>query len=69
MPLILEPNTSSPDDIYQLLVDMHDGLDAEASARVSARMILLLANHIGDASVVAEAARIARVDLHQGSDP
>lgn len=60
MALKLEPNTASPDEVYQTLVDMHDGLDGEASARVNARMILLLANHIGDASVIAEAARIAR---------
>ena len=60
MPLILDPNVDLPDDLYQTLIDMHDGLDDEQSARVNAAMILLLANHIGDREVVASAARIAR---------
>lgn len=60
MALKLEPNTTSADEIYQTLVEMHEGLDDEASVKVNARMIFLLANHIGDASVIAEAARIAR---------
>ncbi len=60
MRLKLDINTTRPDDIYQSLIDMHAGLDDEASARVNARMILLLANHIGDPEVIAEAARIAR---------
>jgi hypothetical protein len=41
---------------------MHEGLDIETSQAVSARMILVLANHIGDAEVIREAARVARGD-------
>lgn len=62
MPLKLEINTAVPDDIYQAIIDMHEGLDDEASEKVNARMILLLANHIGDPDVIKEAARIARGD-------
>ncbi|MBI1366482.1 MAG: DUF2783 domain-containing protein [Alphaproteobacteria bacterium] len=60
MSLKLDINTTAPDDIYDSLIRMHEGLDDEQSAHVNARMILLLANHIGDPAVIAEAARIAR---------
>lgn len=60
MALNLEVNTKKPDEIYQALIEMHKGLNDEQSAKVNARMILLLANHIGDAAVIAEAAKIAR---------
>ena len=53
--------TYSPgDDFYEALIDMHRDLDDEQSAMVNARLILLLANHIGDVSVLREAMRIAR---------
>jgi len=55
-----EPNFAAPDDFYERLIDMHRDLSAEASARVNAKLILLLANHIGDAEALADAMRIAR---------
>ena len=55
-----EPNFAAPDDFYERLIDMHRDLTADASARVNAKLILLLANHIGDADVLDEAMRIAR---------
>ena len=58
--LITGPNLPSPDDFYERLIDMHRGLDEAASARVNAKLILLLANHIGDAEALDEAMRIAR---------
>lgn len=54
-----QPNLSRPDDFYQALVDLHRDLDEEQSRRVNARLILLLANHIGDPEVLAEAMAIA----------
>lgn len=36
------------DDIYDLLMQAHTGLSAEDSARLSARLVLLLANAVGD---------------------
>jgi hypothetical protein len=62
MPLLLSPNCAAPDEIYEALIAMHEGLDIETSYAVSARMILVLANHIGDAEVIREAARVARGD-------
>ena len=48
------------DDFYQALIDAHRGLDDEASARLNARLILLLCNHVGDLSVLREALTLAR---------
>jgi hypothetical protein len=39
---------------------MHDGLSDDESARANARLVLLLANHIGDQEAIVEACRIAR---------
>jgi hypothetical protein len=43
-----------------MLIDPHRGLTQGQSRAVNARLILLLANHIGDIDVLAEATRIAR---------
>jgi hypothetical protein len=51
---------AAPDDFYQALIDLHRGLSDEESQLVNARLILLLANHIGDAEVLQEAMAAAR---------
>ncbi|HXU51719.1 MAG TPA: DUF2783 domain-containing protein, partial [Casimicrobiaceae bacterium] len=43
------------DDIYAMLVDAHRGLSDAESERINVRLVLLLANHIGDPQVIAEA--------------
>ncbi|WP_334186618.1 DUF2783 domain-containing protein [Noviherbaspirillum sp.] len=58
--LILEPNLSSTDDFYQMLIDMHQGLDDAESQLVNAKLILLLSNHIGDIGILRQAMDIAR---------
>lgn len=56
--------TYSPgDDFYAALIDTHRGLSDEQSALLNARLILLLANHIGELAVLREALSIAREDL------
>lgn len=60
--LNIEPNLSAPDDFYEALIDMHRGLDDKQSAMVNARLILLLANHVGDLDVLREAMARARAD-------
>ncbi len=49
------PRLDDPDGLFEALVEAHRGLDAEASRRLDARLILLLANHIGSVAVVREA--------------
>lgn len=53
--LITTPNMQNLDDCYTALLKMHNGKTAEESAALNAKLILLLANHIGDASVLREA--------------
>lgn len=48
------------DDVYAALMAAHDGLSAQESARLNARLVLLLANEVGDfdrLSALIEAAR------------
>ncbi len=59
MKLNTDPNIAAPDDFYQELIDLHRDLDEEQSRQVNARLILLLANHIGDMEVLREAMRAA----------
>ena len=51
------------DDFYQALIDIHRNLSDEQSALVNAKLILLLANHIGDMQVLREALSLARADV------
>ena len=58
--LNIEPNIEFGDELYQALLDAHRGLTLEQSHAVNARLILLLANHIGDLAVLREALQRAR---------
>jgi Protein of unknown function (DUF2783) len=69
--LNLQPNFGLPgqrfvrdftpgDDFYEALIQTHHGLSDEQSQLVNARLVLLLANHIGDLRVLREALAAAR---------
>jgi hypothetical protein len=71
MALVTDPNFAEPgvsyfrsfspgDDFYAMLVEAHRDLTDEQSAMVNARLILLLANHVGDLGVLREALTVAR---------
>ena len=60
MRLITDANLESPDDFYEALIAAHDGLDEAASHALNARLVLLLANHIGTLDVLREALAAAR---------
>jgi hypothetical protein len=55
-----EPNMALPDEFYEALIEMHRGLTEEQSRAANAKLILLLANHVGDMAVLKEAIAIAR---------
>ena len=55
-----ESNHPAPDDFYERLIATHRGLTDEESALVNAKLILLLANHIADPEVLAQAMAAAR---------
>lgn len=58
--LCTAPNIAHPDDLYERLIGLHEGLDDQQSAVANAKLILLLANHVGDEKVIGEAIAIAR---------
>ncbi len=58
--LVTEPNLADPDAVYRLLTEAHRGLSEEESAALSARLVLLLANHVGEEAVIAEAVAAAK---------
>lgn len=71
MPLQLQPHLTEPgkryfrdfspgDDFYEALLQTHRDLSDEQSELVNAKLILLLANHIGDIAVLREAMQLAR---------
>ena len=58
--LILTPNIERPDDFYAELIAAHETMDKEQSDAFNARLILILANHIGDRAVLSAALAAAR---------
>ncbi|MGI9228872.1 MAG: DUF2783 domain-containing protein [Gammaproteobacteria bacterium] len=54
-----------PDDFYARLIDLHEGLTQEQSNAVNARIILLLANHTGDAAVLDEVLSYIKQNLDE----
>ena len=58
--LITDPHLESPDDFYEALIDAHRDLSAAQSQAVNAKLVLLLANHIGELKVLEQALRAAR---------
>jgi hypothetical protein len=74
MPLQLQPNLIEPghryfrdftpgDDFYEALIDTHRDLSDEQSQLLNAKLILLLANQVGDIALLKEALALARENL------
>ncbi|MEH2480794.1 hypothetical protein V1282_004151 [Nitrobacteraceae bacterium AZCC 2146] len=60
MPLSTQSNFVDPDAAYRLIVEAHRGLDDEQSAALDTALVLVLANHIGDADLLREAVALAK---------
>ena len=58
--LSTESRLARPDDVYARLIEAYRDLDEAESHKLSAKLILLLANHIGDPEVLEEALAVAR---------
>jgi hypothetical protein len=58
-----EPNLPAPDDFYDELINLHRGLSEAQSALVNAKLILLLANHVGDPAILRAAMAAALEDV------
>ena len=60
MGLSTQSNFADPDTAYRLIVEAHRGLGDEQSAALDAALVLVLANHIGDADVLREALALVK---------
>jgi hypothetical protein len=58
--LVTASQFPNPDAAYVALVEARRGLSDAASAELDARLVLILANHIGDLDVLAEAIALAK---------
>ena len=58
--LVTTPNFEDPDGFYAAYVAAHRELADPASDLLNARLVLILANHIGDGAILAEALELAR---------
>jgi hypothetical protein len=60
MRLNTEPHLEAPDSFYEALINAHQDLAPEQSHALNARLVLLLANHIGSQAVLLQALQAAR---------
>lgn len=55
-----QPHLQACDDFYEALINAHQGLTPPESHAMNARLVLLLANHIGDQATLLHALKLAR---------
>jgi hypothetical protein len=68
MPLITTPHFEAADGFYEALIDAHRELSAAQSHELNAKLVLLLANHVGERQALNEALAAARASvLHAGA--
>lgn len=60
MPLNRQPNIATPDSFYEELINAQRDLSDDQADMWLAKLVLVLANHIGDRAVLAEAIALAR---------
>lgn len=58
--LVTAARFTNPDAAYVTLVEARRGLSDEAAAELDVKLVLILANHIGDLDVLHEAIRLAK---------
>ena len=66
--LNLEPNLERPDDFYEALIEAHRGLSDQQSAMLNAKLILLLANQVGDLGTLLAAIAKAREGIEPAGE-
>ena len=55
-----EPNIADPDSFYEAWIAAHEGLSDAESADLDARLVLLLANQVGDMALLLDCITAAR---------
>ena len=66
--LITEPHLDAPDDFYEALIDAHRDLGTAQSHELNAKLVLLLANHVGRLDVLRQALAAARASVLRRSE-
>jgi hypothetical protein len=66
--IVQSPNLRDPDGFYAALIEAHRGLSDRDSELLNARLVLILANQIGEPGVLAEALTLARGQLAPETD-
>ena len=61
--LITDINLADPDGFYEALINTHSDLTPTQSEALNVRLVLLMANHIGDLSVLRQAMKLARSSI------
>ncbi len=62
-----QPHLQACDDFYEALIAAHQGLSTPESHSMNARLVLLLANHIGDQATLLHALHLARGNSPHGA--
>jgi hypothetical protein len=60
MPLNRQPNIVDPDAFYYQLIESQRELSDEQAELMTTKLVLILANHVGDRAVLSEAIELAR---------
>ena len=60
MPLNRQPNIADPDAFYRELIESQRELSDDQAEMMTTKLVLILANHVGDRGVLSEAIALAR---------
>ena len=60
MPLMTDSRFKDPDQAFVMLVEARRGLSERDASDLDAKLVLILANHIGDIEILHEAIAFAR---------
>jgi hypothetical protein len=66
--LVTESRLADPDRSYRALIEAHRGLSDEDSAALNSRLVLILANHVGEHAVLQEAIALAKQSMEAAKD-
>jgi len=69
MPLNTAPHFEAADAFYEALIDAHRDLGVAQSHELNAKLVLLLANHIGERAALHEALAAARASVLRDTEP
>lgn len=58
--LVTEPNFPDPDAAFRMIAEAHRDLAEAESVALNARLVLILANHVGDVEILRQALALAR---------